>query len=335
MYRYSLDKSSKKFDCPACGKKTFVKYMANETKQYIGSEVGRCDREINCGYHYSPKAFFESNKQVNEIITYPNGLKRNVPGTVSEQTFRNVSYIDNETYNKTLFWGIYLGKNNFIEYLLRIFDEEIVIRITERFRIGTSKYRNGATIFWQIDEKQNIRSGKIIQYDSITGKRSKNITWVHSVLKIPNYNLKQCLFGLHQLKNYPDHIIGIVESEKTAVIMTGYSMKENILNNYIWMATGSLNMLKEDMLISLKNSKIVLYPDLGINKNSSPYEIWSDKCRFFKKNGYNITISSLLEGTANENEKYQGFDLADFIVNYFDCLEKQSGKTNVTVSNAN
>jgi hypothetical protein len=102
-----------------------------------------------------------------------------------------------------MFMGIYLGKNNFIEYLLRIFDEEIVICITERFRIGTSKHRNGATIFWQIDEKQNIRSGKIIQYDCITGKRSKNITWVHSVLKIPNYNLKQCLIGLHQLKVTP------------------------------------------------------------------------------------------------------------------------------------
>ena len=38
-------------------------------------------------------------------------------------------------------------------------------------------------------------------YDTSTGKRLKTkdgtplINWVHSILKKPNYNLKQCLFG--------------------------------------------------------------------------------------------------------------------------------------------
>jgi hypothetical protein len=308
MYKYSLDKSSKKHICPSCGKKTFVKYVLNETKQYIGSTVGRCDREINCGYHLPPKAYFKSNKENFDSDNRNKGVKRNVP----EQPFRNVSYIDQEIFEKTQHWGIYLKKNNFIEYLFSIFDEHIVIKISERFRIGTAKHWNGATVFWQIDEKQKIRSGKIIHYDGLTGKRSKNITWVHSVLKIPNYNLKQCLFGLHQLNDYPDHIIGIVESEKTAVIMTGVSMKENILRNYIWMATGSLNTLKEEMLLPLKNRKIVLFPDLGINTSKSPYQIWEDKIKLFKKRGYQICISSLLEKIGNDYERQKGYDLADY-----------------------
>jgi hypothetical protein len=309
MYRYSLDNSSKKHICPACGKKTFVKYVLTQTKQYIGSTVGRCDREINCGYHNPPKAYFENKGNIPSQNTRFTHLNRNVP----EQPFRNVSYIDYEIFDKTQHWGIYLKQNNFIEYLFNIFDERIVIEITERFRIGTAKHWNGATVFWQIDEKHNIRSGKIILYDGLTGKRTKNITWVHSVLKIPDFNLKQCLFGLHQINDYPDHIIGIVESEKTAVIMTGLSKKENIVKNYIWMATGGLNMLNEDLLLPLKNFKIVLYPDLGVHELKNPYLIWLNKCNTFKEKGYKITTSSILEGIGNYDDKLKGCDLVDFL----------------------
>ncbi len=153
-------------------------------------------------------------------------------------------------------------------------------------------------------------------YDKTTGKRTKNITWVHSVLKLKNFNLKQCLFGLHQLNDFPNHIIGIVESEKTAIIMSGISLQKNILENYIWLATGSLNMLKEELLTPLKNRKIVLYPDLGQNKtkNGSPFKQWSEKCLFLKNKGFNIRVSSLLENIATDDEILNGFDVADFVV---------------------
>ena len=236
MYKYSLDKSSKKYHCPSCKKKTFVRYIDNETKQFIRSDIGRCDREINCGFHYYPSAYFKDNNWKNNNTFVPKQLKRNVP----KQSFKNVSLIDNQLFNKTLNIGLYLINNNFIEYLYSIFEEEVVVSVSERFNIGTAKIWNGATIFWQVDNKQKVRSGKIILYDKFTGKRSEKITWVHSILKLKNYNLKQCLFGLYQISNFPKHIIGIVESEKTAIIMTAISMQKNILQNYIWIATGSL-----------------------------------------------------------------------------------------------
>ena len=82
------------------------------------------------------------------------------------------------------------------------------------------------------------------------------------------------------------------------------------------MATGSLNMLKEELLVPLKNRKIVLYPDLGINKtkNGSPFKQWSEKCLFLKQKGFNIRVSSLLENIASDDEILKGFDVADYVI---------------------
>ena len=94
------------------------------------------------------------------------------------------------------------------------------------------------------------------------GKRTKNINWVHAYqIKqkiISEFNLNQCLFGEHLL-NESDKDIAIVESEKTACIMSIH------FDKYIWMAAGSLSGLNEEKLTPLKNRKIVLYPDLIVN----------------------------------------------------------------------
>ena len=62
QYRYHLDKTSKKFNCPKCGKKRFVKYIETETGHYYESQYGRCDRETSCGYIMYPNN--------NSIINY-------------------------------------------------------------------------------------------------------------------------------------------------------------------------------------------------------------------------------------------------------------------------
>ena len=94
-----------------------------------------------------------------------------------------------------------------------------------QFYIGTSKRWPGATIFWQIDLAGRIRTGKIMLYNPQSGKRVKtpynHIDWVHKQLKQGHF--APCLFGLHQLRGAPkDQVVGLVESEKTAVIASGY-----------------------------------------------------------------------------------------------------------------
>src|SRR5690554_4535334 len=53
-YRYTLEKGSKKYHCPECNKKTFVRYIDTETGNYLPEQYGRCDRENNCAYHLNP-----------------------------------------------------------------------------------------------------------------------------------------------------------------------------------------------------------------------------------------------------------------------------------------
>ena len=53
-FKYSLDKSSKKFVCPNCSKKTFVLYVDTEMGNFLPPDFGKCDREQNCKYHKAP-----------------------------------------------------------------------------------------------------------------------------------------------------------------------------------------------------------------------------------------------------------------------------------------
>lgn len=53
MYPFGLEKGSRKFPCPQCGRKTFVRVVGYQDRQYLPDFVGRCDRESKCGYEYT------------------------------------------------------------------------------------------------------------------------------------------------------------------------------------------------------------------------------------------------------------------------------------------
>jgi hypothetical protein len=139
-----------------------------------------------------------------------------------------------------------------------------------------------------------------MEYNPTTGKRVKDengksaINWIH---KKP-FNLKQCLFGLHLSKEYPDKVIGIVESEKTAVIM---QINEPRL---IWMACGSLNGFKMEYLAPLRLRKIIGFPDKGC------FEIWNQTAEKLNEIGFSIVINEVLE---NNPVAKIGDDIADLI----------------------
>ena len=283
QYRYHLDKTSKKFNCPQCGKKSFVKYIETETGHYAESQYGRCDREIKCGFFEYPNG--------NSIINY----NYVAPPPVKP------SYIDKEILQKTL---TKYEINPLIVYLYSHYDDDEVNFTIDKYQVGTSNQFNSSTVFWQMDNTGNIRSGKIMNYDTSTGKRQKNkdgrplIHWAHSVLKIPNYNLKQCLFGLHLLNDNVKQV-AIVESEKTALIMSIESP------NYTWMSTGSLQGFKYEYLAPLKGTAIIAFPDKG------GYAQWQKTADILNDKGFDIKVSQFLEN----NEYDDGWDLVD-ILNY-------------------
>ncbi|WP_417237377.1 DUF6371 domain-containing protein [Bizionia paragorgiae] len=282
-YRYSLDRTSKKYHCPRCTKKRFVRYVDNETGEYLPLEFGRCDRESECGYFQNPKGEFANTYEVKYTPPPP------------------ISYHPIELVKQS---GRNFKQNNFIQFLKTLFSEDEVKDAILKYLIGTSKYWNGATVFWQIDNQQKIRHGKIMLYDPETGKRAKNadgkayINSVRSTLKLKDFNLKQCLFGLHLINESETRTVAIVEGEKTAVIMSLFKPE------YVWLATGSKQGFKYDMLKPLKSYKIIVFPD------KSEFVDWQDKAMELKNFGFDISVSSYLENTDNP----KGTDLADIFI---------------------
>lgn len=64
-YRFHLQKYSlgSKIACPSCERpRCFVKYVDEEGVVSFPNEVGKCDHEISCGYHYTPRDFFRDNR---------------------------------------------------------------------------------------------------------------------------------------------------------------------------------------------------------------------------------------------------------------------------------
>ena len=293
QYKYSLDKSSKKFLCPKCNKRTFVKYIETETGSYLNDEFGRCDRETNCGYHSNPKGEFKNTFEV-KYIPPP------------EPSFHNYDLVSQSGRN--------YKQNNFVQFLKTIFSETEVKKAILNYLIGTSKKWNGATTFWQIDNNEKVRHGKIMLFNSETGKRIKNkdgkslINSVRSVLKLENFNLYQCLFGLHLVNETNTKTIGLVESEKTAVIMSLFKP------DYVWLATGSKGGLKYDFLKPIKDFKIIAFPD------KSEYNYWLQKSIELNSFGFKIVVSDWLE---LQPDFETGTDLADVYINEVKNIEPQ------------
>jgi hypothetical protein len=298
--RYQLEKyrgPATRYSCPGCGKKReFTRYIDIETGNYLADYVGKCNREINCGYHFTPKQYYELSK-------CPVPDRWDILGQGETPSIRKnpVSFIDPEIYKKSL--AIY-QENNFTQFLYKLFDTQTVNTLVDKYKIGTSKHWPGATVFWQIDRYQNIRTGKIMLYNKLTGKRVKKpyncITWVHAVLDIKDFNLRQCLFGEHILYTESYKTIGIVESEKTAIIATPY------MPEVLFLAVGSFNNFKYDILKPLKGRKIILFPDLGC------LDKWKDKTNELK--GFDFIINDVLEN--GYQDKKLGYDIADVLQNY-------------------
>jgi len=214
-----------------------------------------------------------------------------------------ISLLDNEILKKSL---VGYKANHFVTLLISLFGEGITSDLISKYYIGTSKYWDSATVFWQIDSKGKIRTGKIMLYDPHTGKRVKEphkcITWVHTALKLKDYNLKQCLFGEHLLIG-SSKPIALVESEKTAIISSVY------LPQFLWLATGGISNLKLERCNVLKGKNVTLFPD------TNSYKEWSEKARELS-NITNFKVSDLLESKASEIDKQKGYDIADVLMGF-------------------
>ena len=308
-----------RFMCPSCRhrRNTFKRYIDTVEQTYLADHVGKCDRAESCGYHFTPREFFKTNPDKRPGRHNPYPLRRPDADT-KQYVLLPWQYVDDsmKAYQK----------NHFITFLAELFGMPQALELARQYRIGTASHWPGATIFWQADIYFRIRTGKIMLYNELTGKRVKepfnHVTWVHSLLmrkaggqmrnknnektsaieiSTSDFNIKQCFFGEHLLGLQPDRTVAIVESEKTAVIASIYHPE------YIWIAAGSLEGLTPDKCRVLEGRNVRLYPDAG------SYDKWRN--RAIELNARMPTTRFItddkLELTATSEERTKGIDIAD------------------------
>ena len=181
-----------------------------------------------------------------------------------------------------------------------------------RYKLGLSK--DGAVVFWQIDEKNRVRTGKLMYYQPDCHRiKSKNPTWVHTLMQstLPSgFELHRCLFGQHLLNSHPDPLMGrgylneratggavkpshigegldgvdvsfssfLCAREKDRLCIVESEKTAIILSELfpdcLWLACGGLQMFSAEMLAPLVDYKIILFPDT--DTTGETYNKWKD-----------------------------------------------------------
>lgn len=196
-------------------------------------------------------------------------------------------------------------KNNFIKFLRKLFTPFDAEDALKKYLIGSWSDWIGITVFWQIDQQEKVHHGKLMMYNAETGKRVVGkdgkgiVSSVRSRLNIDTTGFYQCLFGLHLINDSSSKVVALIESEKSAIIMSIFKPE------YTWMSTGGKGGFKFEFLKPIKHYKIVAFPDKGI------YYKWLERANELNGFGFNIMVNDWLE---HQNEYESGTDLADVYI---------------------
>jgi hypothetical protein len=128
-------------------------------------------------------------------------------------------------------------------------------------------WKDGRVVFWMIDHTGVPRAAKLMKYLP-DGHRDKTAHpgWIYNQdgcrqkLDPDAHTILKPLFGSHLLNRYPQAVVNIVESEKTAVIMANYY---GGFERQIWLACGGLQHLRLDAMQPLidQGRTVWLWPD--------------------------------------------------------------------------
>ena len=253
-YKWELRKGSAKEICPQCGQRRFVPYVLSaDGKTMAGAEYGRCDREQNCGYHKYPD--YNMTRNMSRSVEREQQRQRNMAPYVFDKAC------------------VIVKRSTLLDYALQLVGCAAYM-IWEAYKIGAA--RDGRTIFWYIDKNGIVRSGKEIKYMQ-NGHRDKSafppVTWAHKdgdfIGHYTGDELLQPFFGEHLLNARPKDKVAIVESEKTAALMSAFYPK------CIWLACGGSQGIKnEQKCKALRGRQVVLIPDHGQYYN---WKVTADK----------------------------------------------------------
>ena len=295
-HRYAFAHKMPKRICAGCGERRLRTYIDLTTGEECDHRYGVCDRKEGCGYFLAPSGLpkdYEPKKKMQ-------------PPPIRRTSWRcPTRYVDATMQHNE--------HNTLLRWLRSIVGED-ADAVWADYRIGT--YPPGrrtelmyATCFWQIGSDDMPRSAKIIPYHP-NGKRVKELgsTWIHSVITATPENprgesmdtlgIGQCLFGEHLLRQRPDALVAVVESEKSAVI--GACFYPRVL----WVATGGSNTFTVERCMALAGRKVVVFPDAGM------YEEWLAHSIDISLMCESMVVSDILEAMGVP----KGDDIADYLI---------------------
>lgn len=294
LQKYSGPNS--RYTCPRCGKpRELVLYINEETGQPYALDVGICNRRDKCGYNYTPSQFFHDKGEIREIEIVPTR-----PATITKFDIID-DYYHTEYYPNT---GA--QPSNHILHLLSLFGKERVESMQIDYMTGS--YR-GKVIFWQFDITGKMRTGKVMDYDPKSGHNTGYFNWFHKWNKSVEkelgreFVLKQCLYGEHLLKSItPTRTILLVESYKNTHFV------RCLTNFFVVVSTDNKGGFTAERCKPLKGRNVIVLPDCGA------YDDWEKKARYISREvGCSMRMSTFLEERATEEQKGEGYDIADWI----------------------
>ena len=310
-YRFTLEKYrglSTRYTCPQCGRKhTFTRYIDTENNnQYINDNVGKCNRLDKCGYHYTPREYFTDNphkrdRGVSSFSFHREKEEKKIENLPPKPIGRLPRWFMEQTLGVECDYKVWLRDT---------FQESVANRIIRDYCIGGSvdDSLNTHAIFWQVDSNNEVRTGKIMNYNPATGKRIKGegayVSWVHSIMRsegvLPaEWELEQCLYGEHLLALRPRAVVALAEGAKTAHIGSA------LMPAMVWVAVDSMMGLSLERLRPLRGRSVVLFPDQG-----KGYEEWLKRIEpIAQEVGFDYTVSEFMEA----KNPVQGGDIGDLI----------------------
>lgn len=277
-FKFELRRGSKHDKCPACGHMSFKPYVSVVDQKPAGEQYGRCERLNKCDYKLYPKGVDVDTSNWTPPPLLPDPDPDYIDKSFVESTFKAYQ------------------NNNFFMYVVRLFGNEKSFELAATYNIGTTK--NGSTLFWQQDNEDRFRTGKIILYGQ-DGKRNKDFdSWYcHKKIK-PGFILKQCFFGEHLLKLRPNDPVALCESEKTAVLMSV------IRPEFVWLASGGSENLQTYKFYHLHNREVHVFPD------QKQFKKWKEKTAFLA----NRIMNTEVEEAFFRNECEEGADIWDIVL---------------------
>ena len=182
-------------------------------------------------------------------------------------------------------------------------------------------WKDGRVVFWKIDHTGIPRCAKLMTYKT-DGHRDKtrNPGWLYNQdgvrqqCKPDEHTILKPLFGAHLLKRYPQAVVNIVESEKTALIMANFYGNPD---KQLWLACGGIKQMNLDSMQPLidQGRTVWLWPDKDGRKE------WQDVAD--KLGSDKVQVYTKFFDTCWQSEDGEKADCADIIIR----MMKTGGET--------